>query len=91
MFPALEAKEALRHVSHSYSLDHQQEAQLFNEMAQVGPAHANTHACVCSICSAATFCHYSVSSGVKLRTAPDGDENVRRQTACTAPDGDEIV
>lgn len=62
MFPALEAKEALRHVSHSYSLDHQQEAQLFNEMAQVGPA--NAHAYVCLICSAATFCHFSLSSGV---------------------------
>lgn len=37
MFPALEAKEALRHVSHAYTLDHQQEAQLFEEMAQVAP------------------------------------------------------
>ncbi|KAK9840584.1 hypothetical protein WJX81_003072 [Elliptochloris bilobata] len=35
VFPALEAKEALRHVSHAYTLDHQQEAQLFQEMAQV--------------------------------------------------------
>ena len=35
VFPALEAKEALRHVSHAYTLDHQQEAQLFEEMAQV--------------------------------------------------------
>lgn len=37
VFPALEAKEALRHVSHAYTLDHQQEAQLFEEMAQVAP------------------------------------------------------
>jgi len=35
VFPALEAKEALRHVSHAYTLDHQQEAQLFEEMAAV--------------------------------------------------------
>ena len=39
VFPALEAKEALRHVSHAYTLDHQQEAQLFEEMAQVTPHH----------------------------------------------------
>jgi len=35
VFPALEAKEALRYVSHAYTLDHQQEAQLFEEMAAV--------------------------------------------------------
>lgn len=34
VFPALEAKEALHNVSHSYSIDHQQEEQLFKEIAK---------------------------------------------------------
>eukprot|EP00884_Botryococcus_braunii_P013452 jgi/Botrbrau1/22107/Bobra.0206s0033.1 len=32
VFPALEAKEALHNVSHAYTLDHQQEAQLFRDV-----------------------------------------------------------
>ena len=35
MFPALESKEALHRVSHAYSLDHQQEAQLFADVHKV--------------------------------------------------------
>lgn len=34
IFPALEAKEALCNVSHAYTLDHQQEAQLFDDLDQ---------------------------------------------------------
>ena len=35
VFPALEAKEALHNVSHAYTLDHQQEAQLFVQLDEV--------------------------------------------------------
>ena len=38
IFPALEAKEALHNVSHAYTLDHQQEAQLFADLDQVWSA-----------------------------------------------------
>eukprot|EP00898_Chlorokybus_atmophyticus_P006604 jgi/Chlat1/6945/Chrsp52S06613 len=35
VFPALEAKEALHNVSHSYVLDHKQEEQLFENVSQL--------------------------------------------------------
>ncbi|KAJ7531954.1 hypothetical protein O6H91_14G066700 [Diphasiastrum complanatum] len=35
VFPALEAKEALHNVSHSYTIDHKQEEQLFKDIARV--------------------------------------------------------
>eukprot|EP00850_Spirogloea_muscicola_P007468 SM000038S14281 [mRNA] locus=s38:50774:57040:+ [translate_table: standard] len=35
VFPALEAKEALHNVSHSYTIDHKQEEQLFEDIASV--------------------------------------------------------
>ncbi|DBB01633.1 hypothetical protein WJX77_010630 [Trebouxia sp. C0004] len=35
VFPALESKDALRNVSHAYSLDHQQEEQLFKDIHEV--------------------------------------------------------
>ena len=35
VFPALESKEALHNVSHAYSLDHQQEEQLFKDVHEV--------------------------------------------------------
>lgn len=35
VFPALEAKEALHNVSHSYTLDHQQEEKLFEDISCV--------------------------------------------------------
>jgi zinc finger-like protein len=35
VFPALESKQALRNVSHAYTLDHQQEEQLFIDLDQV--------------------------------------------------------
>ncbi|KAH7331508.1 hypothetical protein KP509_20G037100 [Ceratopteris richardii] len=35
VFPALEAKEALHNVSHSYTIDHKHEEQLFKEIANV--------------------------------------------------------
>ena len=35
VFPALESKEALHNVSHAYSLDHQQEEQLFKDIHEV--------------------------------------------------------
>eukprot|EP00250_Pteridium_aquilinum_P020435 c24812_g2_i1 orf=723-3299(-) len=35
VFPALEAKEALHNVSHSYTIDHKHEEQLFQEIASV--------------------------------------------------------
>ena len=35
VFPALEAKEALHNVSHAYTLDHEQEEQLFHDLAGV--------------------------------------------------------
>ena len=35
IFPALEAKETLHNVSHSYALDHQQEESLFDGIAEV--------------------------------------------------------
>lgn len=39
MFPALESKDALRNVSHAYSLDHQQEEQLFKDIHEVRLVH----------------------------------------------------
>ncbi len=39
MFPALESKDALRNVSHAYSLDHQQEEQLFKDIHEVRFVH----------------------------------------------------
>ncbi|KAH9306204.1 hypothetical protein KI387_010608, partial [Taxus chinensis] len=35
VFPALEAKESLHNVSHSYTIDHKQEEQLFNDISHV--------------------------------------------------------
>lgn len=35
VFPALESKEALHNVSHAYTLDHQHENELFQEVEQV--------------------------------------------------------
>lgn len=35
VFPALEAKEALHNISHSYTIDHEQEEQLFTDISQV--------------------------------------------------------
>ena len=35
IFPALEGKEALSNVSHAYTLDHQQEAELFRGLDEV--------------------------------------------------------
>lgn len=35
VFPALEAKEALHNVSHSYTIDHKQEEQLFKDISEV--------------------------------------------------------
>lgn len=35
VFPALESKEALHNVSHSYTLDHKQEEELFEDMSSV--------------------------------------------------------
>ncbi|GFH08787.1 uncharacterized protein HaLaN_03811, partial [Haematococcus lacustris] len=35
VFPALESKQALRNVSHAYTLDHQQEEQLFLDLEKV--------------------------------------------------------
>jgi len=35
VFPALESKDALRNVSHAYSLDHQQEERLFKDIHEV--------------------------------------------------------
>ena len=35
VFPALESKEALHNVSHSYTIDHKQEEQLFKDIAEV--------------------------------------------------------
>lgn len=37
IFPALEGKEALSNVSHAYTLDHQQEAELFRGLDEVRP------------------------------------------------------
>jgi hypothetical protein len=45
VFPALESKDALRNVSHAYSLDHQQEEQLFKDIHEVcfQSCHAALH------------------------------------------------
>ena len=42
MFPALESKDALRNVSHAYSLDHQQEEQLFKDIHEVWFVHCSS-------------------------------------------------
>jgi len=35
VFPALESKQALRNVSHAYTLDHQEEEKQFIDLEQV--------------------------------------------------------
>lgn len=39
VFPALESKEALRNISHSYMLDHKEEGELFDDMEMVCKLH----------------------------------------------------
>ena len=48
MFPALEAKEALHNVSHAYTLDHQKEEQMFEDLDQV--------AALCQLCKSRHRC-----------------------------------
>lgn len=36
MFPALEEKDSLINISHSYTLDHKQEEELFDDVDKVG-------------------------------------------------------
>ncbi|KAL5539305.1 hypothetical protein UlMin_045416 [Ulmus minor] len=47
VFPALESKEALHNVSHSYTLDHKQEEKLFEDIAcvlsELSHLHENLH------------------------------------------------
>lgn len=43
VFPALEAKEALINVSHAYTLDHQHENELFEEVEQVHSSPLTLH------------------------------------------------
>jgi len=48
VFPALESKQALRNVSHAYTLDHQEEEKQFIDLEQV---------CVCvCVCMCARAC-----------------------------------
>lgn len=42
VFPALEAKETLENVSHSYALDHAQEEELFDDLGEVVAALGNS-------------------------------------------------
>lgn len=43
VFPALESKEALHNVSHSYTLDHKQEEELFEDISRVLSELSNLH------------------------------------------------
>ena len=51
VFPALEAKEQLHNVSHAYTLDHQQEEQLFNDLHQVGSVATFLTSCNSGSCT----------------------------------------
>jgi hypothetical protein len=64
VFPALEAKEALHNVSHSYSIDHQQEEQLFEEIARALEA--------LKACRARAQIGKAVPAGAAPRTAGAG-------------------
>ena len=65
IFPALEAKEALCNVSHAYTLDHQQEAQLFEDLDQVRAPH-----CSESGAAAATGCAGCLPDGAASAEHP---------------------
>ena len=43
VFPALEAKETLSNISHAYSLDHQQEQELFVGLERVFDSMRGVH------------------------------------------------
>lgn len=57
VFPALEAKQALRNVSHAYTLDHRQEEQMFADAEAVGvgagrwPRGHGANATICGLCA----------------------------------------
>ena len=56
VFPALESKEALHNVSHAYSLDHQQEEQLFKDIHEVLPKALLCEDCWLASCNAILQC-----------------------------------
>ena len=60
MFPALEAKEALHNVSHAYTLDHQKEEQMFEDLDQVS-SHPLQWPCLAPLMSGS---HSPISSSV---------------------------
>ncbi|KAJ8641678.1 hypothetical protein MRB53_018372 [Persea americana] len=49
VFPALESREALHNVSHSYTLDHKQEEKLFEDISAVLSELSQLHECLCKI------------------------------------------
>ncbi|XP_020532353.1 zinc finger protein BRUTUS isoform X1 [Jatropha curcas] len=68
VFPALESKEALHNVSHSYTLDHKQEEKLFEDISYVLSELSSLH----EILQKARMMEDSVRSNVELSVAHDG-------------------
>ncbi|KAF8390107.1 hypothetical protein HHK36_024629 [Tetracentron sinense] len=73
VFPALESKEALHNVSHSYTLDHKQEEKLFEDMSTVLSELAQLHEGLnrTNLSEDSTGSNYDSSAG-------QGDDSVRK-------------
>ncbi|MBA0616657.1 hypothetical protein Godav_026159 [Gossypium davidsonii] len=66
VFPALESKETLHNVSHSYTLDHKQEEKLFEDINSVLSELSHLH-------ESFTIGHIPTDTGTELSGAYNGD------------------
>lgn len=66
VFPALESKETLHNVSHSYTLDHKQEEKLFEDINSVLSELSHLH-------ESFTIGHMPTDTGTELSGAYNGD------------------
>ncbi|GMJ10846.1 BRUTUS, embryo defective 2454 [Hibiscus trionum] len=66
VFPALESKETLHNVSHSYTLDHKQEEKLFEDINNVLSELSHLH-------ESSTRGHAAADASIELSDACDGD------------------
>ncbi|KAK9039786.1 hypothetical protein V6N11_014975 [Hibiscus sabdariffa] len=66
VFPALESKETLHNVSHSYTLDHKQEEKLFEDINNVLSELSHLH-------ESSTRGHAATDISIELSDACDGD------------------
>ncbi|XP_058091480.1 zinc finger protein BRUTUS-like isoform X3 [Magnolia sinica] len=72
VFPALESKEALHNVSHSYTLDHKQEEKLFEDISTVLSEFSQLHEIMSRTIPP------SISTGSNLNSSCDGNDLMRK-------------